>query len=109
MSAKRVPWTGASIVLRTTAVRESDLVVTLLSADRGRVEAIARGARSLEDIGQHFISVEPPPILPVEAEFAAIGRCRHDHAGTLRIRPRLTQAFHPGAVHREHHLLDLAV
>lgn len=45
MSAKRVPWTGASIVLRTTAVRESDLVVTLLSADRGRVEAIARGAR----------------------------------------------------------------
>ncbi len=45
MTATRAPWTGATIVLRTTGVRESDLVVVLLSADRGRVETIARGAR----------------------------------------------------------------
>lgn len=45
MTGGRAPWTGRFVVLRTTAVRESDLVVTLLSADRGRIEAIARGAR----------------------------------------------------------------
>ncbi|MGB1699705.1 MAG: DNA repair protein RecO, partial [Nannocystaceae bacterium] len=45
VTGARDPWSGRSIVLRTVAVRESDLVLTLLSAERGRIDAIARGAR----------------------------------------------------------------
>src|SRR5437868_5324115 len=33
------------IVLKTTPVRESDLVVALFTATRGRIAAVARGAR----------------------------------------------------------------
>ncbi len=37
---------GPCLVLRVQPVREADLIVSLLNAQRGRVDAVARGARS---------------------------------------------------------------
>ena len=45
MTDSRAGWTSPGIVLRTTPVGESDLMVTLLTSARGRVDAAARGAR----------------------------------------------------------------
>ena len=73
------------VVLRETETKESDKILTLLTAERGRLSVIARGARRKE----HANSPPAPSTWPGPS-----GPCIRRATGTI-----VNEGDHPGALH----------